>query len=128
MADYDEIVWRSESLSYHSFNKRMEPWEVVSSTVGPPAPTTPSRCDSELVPSWIPCCAKTLWRARGRRPLAGMRNVMPPIAGYPAETSRAVYTVTVREITGYARQDFVRRCSDYWDMAAFLKQLGHQLA
>lgn len=22
----------------------------------------------------------------------------------------------------------IRRCSDYWDMAAFLRQLGHQLA
>jgi steroid delta-isomerase-like uncharacterized protein len=35
----------------------------------------------------------------------------------------SVRGVTILELEG----DKISRCSDYWDMAAFLKQLGHQL-
>ena len=52
------------------------------------------------------------WIMRGRRYLSGM-----PAAGAHVE----VRGVSIFEFAG----DRIRRCSDYWDMATYLKQLSH---
>jgi steroid delta-isomerase-like uncharacterized protein len=47
----------------------------------------------------------------------GMQNL--PVTG----KSFSIRGVTILELEG----DKIRRCSDYWDMSAFLKQLGHSV-